>query len=118
MRCVICGGTTHVVYTRFVLEENQVKRRRECVACKKRFISSEVFHHAVGERTKKHEPRVAVQEPKTKKTKVRSDQVPRSTRKLQDKKRVEEYGVYEADDGSLSEEEMRGLGISVNRSGW
>lgn len=115
MRCVVCGGATHVVYTRFVLDDNEVRRRRECLACKKRFISAEVFHHKVGEREKLNEPALKVISHPKKKPKVRGYKATKSARQAQTEKRTYDSGFYEPDDGVLSEEEMKGLGISMNR---
>ena len=41
MQCPICHGDSRVLDTRWIEEENAIRRRRECTACGKRFVTYE-----------------------------------------------------------------------------
>ncbi len=41
MQCPICHSDTRVLDTRWVAEDNSVRRRRECSVCGKRFVTQE-----------------------------------------------------------------------------
>lgn len=41
MRCPVCQNDSKVLDTRWVEEENSIRRRRECMNCGKRFITYE-----------------------------------------------------------------------------
>lgn len=41
MQCPICRSDSKVLDTRWIEEENSIRRRRECMACGKRFVTYE-----------------------------------------------------------------------------
>lgn len=41
MQCPICHSDSKVLDTRWIEEENSIRRRRECTACNKRFVTYE-----------------------------------------------------------------------------
>ena len=44
MKCPACGNTkSNVIDSRPVIEANSIKRRRECLACQKRFTTFEII---------------------------------------------------------------------------
>ena len=42
MQCPVCQNDSKVLDTRWMEEENSIRRRRECTKCGKRFISKEL----------------------------------------------------------------------------
>ena len=47
MHCPTCQGDTKVLETRYVEENNSLKRRRECLSCGKRFTTFEKLEDTV-----------------------------------------------------------------------
>lgn len=41
MQCPVCRGDSKVVDTRWMEEENSIRRKRECIKCGKRFVTHE-----------------------------------------------------------------------------
>ena len=41
MQCPVCQGDSKVLDTRWMEEENSIRRKRECILCGKRFITHE-----------------------------------------------------------------------------
>lgn len=41
MQCPVCKGDSKVLDTRWIEEENSIRRKRECIVCGKRFITHE-----------------------------------------------------------------------------
>ena len=65
MRCPFCSAQdTRVVDTRLVDEGDQVKRRRECLACKERFTTFEVVELTLPRIIKRNGAREAFNEAK------------------------------------------------------
>ena len=65
MRCPFCSAQdTRVIDTRLVDEGDQVKRRRECLACKERFTTFEVVELSLPRVIKRNGAREAFNETK------------------------------------------------------
>ncbi|MBQ2777383.1 MAG: transcriptional repressor NrdR, partial [Peptococcaceae bacterium] len=41
MQCPVCQGDSKVLDTRWIEEENSIRRKRECIQCNKRFVTYE-----------------------------------------------------------------------------
>lgn len=41
MQCPVCQGDSKVLDTRWIEEENSIRRKRECIQCSKRFVTYE-----------------------------------------------------------------------------
>lgn len=55
MRCPTCSGLTRVTST-YQNEDGRVRRRRECLICKKRFTTREAVQLELFDNTEKIEP--------------------------------------------------------------
>ena len=41
MQCPVCQSDSKVLDTRWIEEENSIRRKRECIQCSKRFVTYE-----------------------------------------------------------------------------
>lgn len=119
MRCPFCGrDDTRVIDSRLVSEGDQVRRRRECTACRERYTTYETAELALPRVVKQDGTRESFSEDKLRggmtraleKRPVDSDAVERSLQRL--KRRAMAHGDREVPTRTLGDwvmEELRGL---------